>query len=459
MGRNRGQYPSVFKTSGKRKLWFFKARIDQIDSEEGKIKTVRPSKRFYVGFVDEIGKREAEKRRDEMLAGGINKPQVFIPSQVKFSEVLKIYRREHLSTLKETTRAVIERILVRHFDSSKERENLGNLRMCDMDVMAIQRWLSGQSVTACTKRQHFRILKGIWGKAEDWGFTQQRFPKAKKFSFGPECPKKEMKIPTMDQLRRLLAALEDPYRAMAEIALFAGLRIGEIRGLKWEDVTAETLSVRRRVSEMDTVGTPKSKRAIRTLDVRPVAHVFERLKSSQAVRGETVTVEGVLQVPLSRGRLASYAGVGVDGDTQCESGHGGDAGCYRLPDANCAPNKESHCRANYPHSRVRTGTPASGFIFFHPRYGYSMCRYVMGQAAAVAGITIARWGWHHLRGAFNTLARSSGADSVDRQALMGHATERMNAVYVMPDGGELRRRGDYMMQVQGLILGETKGVQ
>jgi integrase len=384
MGRNRGQYPSVFKTSGKRKLWFFKARIDQIDSEEGKIKTVRPSKRFYVGFVDEIGKREAEKRRDEMLAGGINKPQVFIPSQVKFSEVLKIYRREHLSTLKETTRAVIERILVRHFDSSKERENLGNLRMCDMDVMAIQRWLSGQSVTACTKRQHFRILKGIWGKAEDWGFTQQRFPKAKKFSFGPECPKKEMKIPTMDQLRRLLAALEDPYRAMAEIALFAGLRIGEIRGLKWEDVTAETLSVRRRVSEMDTVGMPKSKRAIRTLDVRPVAHVFERLKQA--------------------------------------------------------------------------GGP-SGFIFFHPKFGYSMCRYVMGQAASVAGITIARWGWHHLRGAFNTLARSSGADSVDRQALMGHATERMNAVYVMPDGGELRRRGDLMMQVQSTILGETKGVQ
>jgi integrase len=460
MGRRRGQYPSVFKTSGKRPLFYFKARIDKLDSKDGQRIIARPMQRFYLGYVGEIGKREAERLRNEILTEAINKPQVFIPSQIRFDQVLKLYRENHMSEgLKETSRAVLERILVRHFDSTKERQNLGHLRMCDLDVLTIQQWLNRQSVSACTKKQHVRVLRHIWKKARSWGYTQQAFPDGDVFSFGPDSPKKGKEMPTMDQLRRLLAALEDPYRAMAEIALFAGLRIGEIRGLKWEDVTAETLSVRRRVSEMDTVGTPKSKRAIRTLDVRPVAHVFERLKSSQAVRGETVTVEGVLQVPLSRGRLASYAGVGVDGDTQCESGHGGDAGCYRLPDANCAPNKESHCRANYPHSRVRTGTPASGFIFFHPRYGYSMCRYVMGQAAAVAGITIARWGWHHLRGAFNTLARSSGADSVDRQALMGHATERMNAVYVMPDGGELRRRGDLMMQVQGTILGETKGVQ
>jgi integrase len=385
MGRRRGQYPSVFKTHGKREMWFFKARIDHWTTDDGGNRIIaRPMQRFYLGYVGEIGKREAERLRNEMLTEVINKPQVFIPSQIRFDQVLKLYRENHMRTLKETSRAVLERILVRHFDSTKERQNLGHLRMCDLDVLTIQQWLNRQSVSACTKKQHVRILRHIWKKARSWGYTQQAFPDGDAFSFGPDAPKKGKEMPTMDQLRRLLAALEDPYRAMAEIALFAGLRIGEIRGLKWEDVTAEALSVRRRVSEMDTVGTPKSKRAIRTLDVRPVAHVFERLKQA--------------------------------------------------------------------------GGP-SDFIFFHPKFGYSMCRYVMGQAAAVAGITIARWGWHHLRGAFNTLARSSGADSVDRQALMGHSNERTNNIYVLPDGGELRRQGDYMMQVQGLILGETKGVQ
>lgn len=42
---------------------------------------------------------------------------------------------------------------------------------------------------------------------------------------------------------------------------------------------------------------------------------------------------------------------------------------------------------------------------------------------------------------------------------MGHSTERMNALCVHQSEDDLRKRWDLMMQVQNLILGETKGIQ
>jgi hypothetical protein len=66
-------------------------------------------------------------------------------------------------------------------------------------------------------------------------------------------------------------------------------------------------------------------------------------------------------------------------------------------------------------------------------------------------------GWHHLRACFNTLAPSAGADAVDRQILMRHMSDRMNAVNVMQAEEGLRRRGDLMLKVQGLIIRGYEG--
>jgi integrase len=293
-------------------------------------------------------KQEAKQKRDEILATTINKPQFLIPSQVMFSEILTMYKREHLGALRDTTQEAQRSAI-------KRMEPLGKMRMCDIDALAIQRWLTGLGLAYQTRKGYLSLLRVLWQKAEDWGYTQQRFPKSS-YNLGVNRPIKGHEMPTIDQLQRLLAALEDPYRAMAEVALYSGLRISEVRGLKWEDIEGGRLIVRRRISEHGSVDVPKSSRN-RVFDVRPLAGVFARL--------------------------------------------------------------------------LRTDE----WIFNHDGCSYYNCLDKMQEARKTAGISVARFGWHHLRACFNTLVRSKGGDAVDRQILMGHTTERMNAVYVMAGRG------------------------
>ena len=373
MGRRRYQQPSILKTSGKRPMWYFRARVDAITSKGGQKGIERPEERFYVGYCDEMTKQEAKKQRDEILSSAINKPQVLITSQVLFSEVLAVYKRDHMAALRDTTRKT-EESLIRLIEPT-----LGKLRMCDIDALAVQRWLSSLHHAYNTKKNYFARLKLIWHCAQDWGYTQQIFPRAT-YTFGVKRWVKGRSLPAMDQLRRMLAALEDPYRAMAEIELFTGLRISEVRGLKWADVGPNTLTVRKRLSAGGNFDTTKNSEE-RVFDIRPIAEVFARL-----------------------------------------------------------PRK-------------------SEWIFNHPGNSYEVCRKRIKAAAKVAGTTVNRWGSHHLRAAFNTLARSSGADAVDRQALMGHADERMNAMYVMQAAEDVKRRGDLMLTVKDAVMGKgTKGV-
>ncbi len=385
MGRRRHQQPNVFKTSGKRPMWYFKARVDAIKTNETGRTIERPSERFYLGFADEIGKQEAKKRRDEILSEVINKPQVLIPSQIKFSELLKLYRREALPLVRPTTRSTYEAAL-------KHIEKLGDLRMCDITTLELQRWVNGLELAFTTKRQYLAIVRIIWGCAIDWEYTQQVWP-GRKVKLGVRRDVKGRDMPTLDQIRRLLAELEDPYRAMAEIALVTGLRISELRGLQWADIGATALVVSRRLSadnDCDVLKNGKQK----VFDIRPLLPIFQRVRCSSDVN-----------------------------------------------------------------AKLRANTASRGDFIFADAGCYSSCQLKMKAARRVAGITTARFNWHHLRAIFNTLVRQAGADSTDRQAMMGHSSERQNRAYIYAEGEDLRRRGEQMLQVQSLVMGRSKGVQ
>jgi integrase len=50
-----------------------------------------------------------------------------------------------------------------------------------------------------------------------------------------------------DEVRKMLAVLEEPERTVVLTAALTGLRKGEIRGLRWEDYSGTTLNVKRSV--------------------------------------------------------------------------------------------------------------------------------------------------------------------------------------------------------------------
>ncbi|WP_311272134.1 MULTISPECIES: tyrosine-type recombinase/integrase [unclassified Rhizobium] len=92
-------------------------------------------------------------------------------------------------------------------------------------------------------------------------------------------------IPTRDEIKALVAALDDHWRPIMLTLIFTGMRSSELRGLRWQDVDFKRLEVRvsQRVDEYREVGPPKSEAGIRTIPVPPmVINALKELKLKQA---------------------------------------------------------------------------------------------------------------------------------------------------------------------------------
>lgn len=80
-------------------------------------------------------------------------------------------------------------------------------------------------------------------------------------------------IPTSDEVRSLIAAAKPGFnRAMLVTAIFTGLRVSELRGLRWEDVDFQKalLHVRQKMDHWNDPGLPKTAAGSRTIPLPPI---------------------------------------------------------------------------------------------------------------------------------------------------------------------------------------------
>jgi integrase len=74
-------------------------------------------------------------------------------------------------------------------------------------------------------------------------------------------------IPTREEIKALVGALQGRWRPLLLTAIFTGLRASELRGLRWEDVdlNKRELHVRQRADRYNVIGKPKSEAGERTV--------------------------------------------------------------------------------------------------------------------------------------------------------------------------------------------------
>jgi integrase len=290
MARREHQLPNVLRQDGPRPYWYIRYRVRVL---VGKNQTRRIEKRNRLGNCDEIGKRQAERLRDQIMQK-VNDQVYTLQTQMPLRDFVITYRRLHVETLAPGARGKYISLLDRHI-----LPGLGELRMCDIGVQDLQEFINGkekEGLSWWTRNDLKGILSGIFSKAAAWDYWHEDNP-AKGIVLGRKKPKRPRRILTDDQTRALLVEVPAQIRLMLLTAISTGMRVSELLALKWGrvDLNRGLLRVEERYYRGDT-GEPKSENSKRVLSLGKLTRLYEQFRAAAA--GEDTLVFNLHGQPL-----------------------------------------------------------------------------------------------------------------------------------------------------------------
>jgi integrase len=279
MARREYQNPKVKLQKGPRPYWYIRYRVwVYVDKNEKK----RREKRQVLGYCDQVTtKREAERLKDEVMRK-VNRQVYAIGSHIRFENIVEKYRENHFPTLASSTKGKYGCHLDNHI-----LPYFSGRRLSDVDTESIQRFLNAKNEEGLgwwTVSDFKNILSGIFTKVADWGYWDLAVPNpVLRTKLGRKHWKRERRILTDPEFRRLLMALPALIQLMIMTAVSTGLRVSELLGLKWRavDLVRGWISVVERYYRGDT-DVPKSLSSERGLSLGILGEAFRRLKPLDA---------------------------------------------------------------------------------------------------------------------------------------------------------------------------------
>lgn len=265
MARCRYQDGYLFVRGRKRKMWVARWREDVIQAD-GAIQRVLRSE--TLGPVSEIaGRSEARMLLQNRLAS-LNSGQRRAEATMTFGIfVAEQFVPDILPTLKYATQKIYSLILRKHL-----LPRFRDCRLCDISRAAVQQFVTSKLKDgyAWETTSHLRnLLSKVMGTAVSWSYLSDNPVHGVKMS--ERTLKRPHRFLTMEEVRRLIAASDEPVRTIVLLAAMTGLRIGEILALRWGRINLTTAALR--VAEtcyLGHFGTPKSKASRRELPLPPL---------------------------------------------------------------------------------------------------------------------------------------------------------------------------------------------
>ena len=116
--------------------------------------------------------------------------------------------------------------------------HLGRVRVCDLSVNHVARMISTlrKDYKPSTINGALAVLSGMMRTAVRRGYAAANPVTQLDRHERPQGQPERMNILDTDEIRLVLAGCSQTYYALLATAVFTGLRMGELRNLKWEDV-------------------------------------------------------------------------------------------------------------------------------------------------------------------------------------------------------------------------------
>lgn len=288
VARRRYQQGCLFLRGKKRKVWVLRYRED-VMLPSGQIARVNRSE--VLGSLADIPTRRNAQRIVESQLRPINQGIYRPKTTLTFREFVESqWKPSLLPTFKRSTSRGYVFLLRKYL-----MPVFGDCGLADINRQMIQGFVAQMSKNLAPKSVALakNCLSKVLSTAVEWGYTQAN-P-----ATGVRLPtltiQQERVALTPEQLRLLVAELEEPYKSMVLIAALTGLRRGELFALRWGalDFERKMLHVRESVYE-GHFSTPKTRSSIRNIAMSEVlAGMFRNLRPKDATANDLVFVSRV----------------------------------------------------------------------------------------------------------------------------------------------------------------------
>jgi integrase len=268
MARRRFQAP---KPKRRGKWWCLLYWQDEFIEGRG----IRKRKRVNLAPAD-TPEREVNKIAAEYLRP-MNQGLVTLGSATNFAEFVDtVYIPILLPKMAKTTQGRYEGIIDNYLKPQFQK-----LCLRDISVMTVDRYLTSFSKSDLSYESIDKIrdvLSGILSAAVRYELLVRnpaeglRLPRARR-------GKRSKPFITPDQFSVLVELIAEPYATMVYVAVYTGLRVSELIGLRWRNVGSDSIAVEERYCRGDW-GPPKSDASNATVPVNSaVVDRIQRLKT------------------------------------------------------------------------------------------------------------------------------------------------------------------------------------
>ncbi len=277
MAKREYQQPSVLRQEGSRPYWYVRYRVREFNKETKRFK--RKEKWQQLGYCEEITKRQAERKRDTILAR-VNNQVLRLPGYMLLRDFVEIYKERHVKTLAPGARGKYLSALKNHLVPV-----FGEFSLCEISTEDVQAFLNAKTeegFSYWTRNDFKGILSGIFTKASDWGYWSGKNPTLRT-SIGPMSTARKKYRLSDGQIQALLEELPWPVDLMCATVLSTGMRVSELCGLRWGsvDLARGYIEVQETYYRGETGGT-KTRNSHRELSLGALTAAFDALRPAGA---------------------------------------------------------------------------------------------------------------------------------------------------------------------------------